>query len=140
MSFPQNQPKEVIPMSELWPLEDEHWIFPARLERVVDGDTFDFALDLGFRTYKQVRVRLYGVDTNEIYGTEEESDEYQRGLNQKLWVEGWFDRVSNIEEWPLLVSTADDTGPYARWPGLVRDRNGNSLREHLIDAYPDVEG
>lgn len=37
--------------------------------RVVDGDTGDFLLDLGWLTYAHARVRLYGVDTPELRGT-----------------------------------------------------------------------
>ncbi len=37
--------------------------------RVIDGDTADFLLDLGWLTYAHARVRLYGVDTPELRGT-----------------------------------------------------------------------
>ncbi len=44
--------------------------YNAKITNVVDGDTFDFEIDLGFGiTYKN-RLRLYGVDTPEVRGSE----------------------------------------------------------------------
>lgn len=37
----------------------------TRLRRIVDGDTMDVVVDLGFRINTEVRVRLIGVDTPE---------------------------------------------------------------------------
>lgn len=37
----------------------------ARLDRVVDGDTIDVTLDLGFRTFCKQRLRLLGFDAPE---------------------------------------------------------------------------
>ena len=39
--------------------------YNARLKRVVDGDTVDFIVDLGFHVHKTIRTRLLGVDTPE---------------------------------------------------------------------------
>jgi len=44
--------------------------YKAIITRVIDGDTYDFLIDLGFGiTYKD-RLRLYGVDTPEVRGVE----------------------------------------------------------------------
>ena len=42
----------------------DEFVYRAELDRVVDGDTFDCILDLGFdvKLHKQ-RVRLAGIDT-----------------------------------------------------------------------------
>lgn len=39
--------------------------YNAKLKRVVDGDTIDAYIDLGFNTSKTIRVRLKGIDTPE---------------------------------------------------------------------------
>lgn len=44
------------------------WTYRAHVYRVVDGDTYDVAVDLGFNVYHKIRLRLRGVDTPEIYG------------------------------------------------------------------------
>ena len=60
--------------------------YRAELKRVVDGDTYDFTVDLGFRVSKDIRIRMLGVDTAETYGVKKESDEYKRGMEHKQWV------------------------------------------------------
>lgn len=50
------------------------WNYRAHCYRVVDGDTYDVAVDLGFNIYHKVRLRLKGVDTPEIYGANASED------------------------------------------------------------------
>jgi micrococcal nuclease len=46
------------------------WEYKGKVVRVVDGDTFDIVVDLGFFIFHQIRVRLRGVDTPEVYGAD----------------------------------------------------------------------
>jgi micrococcal nuclease len=39
--------------------------YRATLERIVDGDTIDVLLDLGFKIHTRQRLRLLGIDTPE---------------------------------------------------------------------------
>ena len=39
--------------------------YNCKVKRVVDGDTMDVILDLGFDVHHAVRVRLAGIDTPE---------------------------------------------------------------------------
>jgi micrococcal nuclease len=39
--------------------------YGCTVTRVVDGDTIDVVLDLGFSILHKCRVRLYGIDTPE---------------------------------------------------------------------------
>jgi len=41
------------------------WIYNAEVKKIIDGDTFDIIIDLGFDTFRKGRVRLYGVNTPE---------------------------------------------------------------------------
>lgn len=122
-----------------WPIGERHWVFPAYLDRVVDGDTYDMMLDLGFRTYKQARCKLAGIDTAEVYGTTKESEEYKRGIKQIRHVRDWFEKVDGTG-WPLLVSTQKDTGKYGRWIASIRTREDNPsyLADWILKEYPDV--
>jgi len=58
------------------------WIYQATLERVVDGDTVDIVIDLGFSTFRKERIRLYGIDAPEI--------NTEAGKLAKGFVEEWF--------------------------------------------------
>jgi len=42
------------------------YIYKAELIRVVDGDTVDLIIDLGFDTLRKERFRLYGIDAPEM--------------------------------------------------------------------------
>ena len=41
----------------------DKFIYNAKLVRVVDGDTCDALIDLGFDTFVKKRIRFIGVDT-----------------------------------------------------------------------------
>jgi micrococcal nuclease len=58
------------------------YIYQATLERVVDGDTVDIVIDLGFSTFRKERIRLYGIDAPEI--------NTEAGKLTKAFAEGWF--------------------------------------------------
>lgn len=46
--------------------------YNAKILRVVDGDTIDVSIDLGFHVYHQQRLRLNGIDAPELNSTVEE--------------------------------------------------------------------
>lgn len=50
----------------------DRYIYRAKVVRVVDGDTYDVNVDLGFRITARKRLRLVDVDTPEIGGLERE--------------------------------------------------------------------
>ena len=41
------------------------YTYNAEVLRVVDGDTIDVLIDLGFSTHRKIRVRLYGINAPE---------------------------------------------------------------------------
>jgi len=84
----------------------------ATLDRVVDGDTLDITVDLGFRICTKVRVRLAGLDTPETYGVKKESEEYQKGMAAKEFVENWFASKAPNR---FLIESEKLQGKYGRW-------------------------
>jgi len=64
--------------------------YNANVERVVDGDTIDVIIDLGFKTWKKVRVRMEGINTPE--SRTRDLEEKERGLAAK-------DRLQEILEY-----------------------------------------
>ena len=62
---------------------DKH-IYSAKLQRVVDGDTCDALIDLGFDTWVKKRIRFKGVDTWESRTRNKE--EKVKGLAAKEYV------------------------------------------------------
>lgn len=114
-----------------------YWRFPARCERVVDGDTLDLTMDMGFRVTREVRVRLAGLDTAEIYGPSSD-EEFEKGQEHKQFVENWVAQ-RGLGEWPLEARTEKATGKYGRYIAIVEGPDGDVLNMDLVEAYPEVE-
>lgn len=118
------------------------WEYQAQLGRVIDGDTVDVIADTGFRTRYRPRCRLIGIDTAEIHGVSHDSDEYNRGMEHKRFVEEWFSEafVEHDGSWPLEIETEEDSGKYGRWPAFVwRKCDGEMLNMRLVEEFPEVE-
>lgn len=70
--------------------------YRCKVVKVIDGDTVDIDLDLGFGIWlKDERVRLYGIDTPESRTRDKEEKVY--GLAAKEFLKGMCD-----DEWMIL--------------------------------------
>ena len=63
--------------------------YSAKVTRVVDGDTIDVILDLGFDVSLKARVRFFGIDAPE--SRTRDAEEKMRGLESKTYVQNWID-------------------------------------------------
>jgi len=97
-----------------------NYTYKAHVNRVVDGDTFDVTIDLGFRITTFQRLRLVGVDTPEIRGPER-----PEGLKVKEYVKDL------IEGKDLSIETFK-IGKFGRYVAEVYLDNGEGLSEHLL--------
>ena len=86
---------------------DKH-IYSARLQRVVDGDTCDALIDLGFDTWVKKRIRFFGVDTWE--SRTRNLEEKKKGLAAKEYVK---DLLENSDEGKFLLKS-HGVGKYGR--------------------------
>ena len=118
------------------------WTYRTAVERVVDGDTLDLRIDLGFGvtlTGDEARVRLRNVDTAEIYGARKGSAEYEAGQRHTRFVEDWV-AAGGDEAWPFLVRTwkDDERGKYGRWLAVLQRRADDAvLNDDLIAEFGD---
>ena len=60
--------------------------YKAKLGRVVDGDTIDVIMHLGFYVELKERLRLEGVNTPEIFRVKKDSEEYKLGMKAKRYI------------------------------------------------------
>ena len=67
--------------------------YSCKLVRVVDGDTADAMIDLGFKTWVKARIRFYGVDCWE--SRTRDLEEKKKGLEAKAYVK---DLLENSDE------------------------------------------
>jgi len=110
--------------------------YQASLLSVVDGDTIDVTVDLGFRIHREIRLRLEGVDTHETYGVSKDSEEYRKGTEEKAFVQEWFEDAESEEfEWPVRIRT-EKTGKFGRYIADVeRKSDGAVLNSDLIERF-----
>ena len=59
----------------------DKYIYRAKLDRVVDGDTIDAMIDVGFDIWVKKRIRYMGIDTWE--SRTRDLDEKKKGLAAK---------------------------------------------------------
>jgi micrococcal nuclease len=75
---------------------------------VVDGDTMDLMIDLGFSIHHKIRVRLYGVNTPE--SRTKDLAEKEMGLKAKAFTKDWLDRHQTV----FLKTVVDKNEKYGR--------------------------
>ena len=98
--------------------------------KVIDGDTIDASIDLGFGIYLTRKIRLAGIDTPESRTTNVK--EKIMGLESKDWLKH---RVENAQ--CILIKTVlpDSTEKYGRFIGhLYINGEETSLSTQMIDA------
>jgi len=88
--------------------------YKCEVTRVVDGDTIDCVLDLGFSILHKCRVRLYGIDTPE--SRTRDLDEKARG---KLASKFLQDSIDNGKDIVLRSELKDSKGKYGRVLGSI---------------------
>ncbi len=100
-----------------------------KVVKVVDGDTVDLEIDLGFSLTKKERCRIAGIDTPECRTRNKAEKQY--GQAAKLYMTGL---LKNAKE--LKVRTEKD-GKYGRMLGWIyADDNELSLNEQMVqDGY-----
>ncbi len=110
--------------------------YACTVERVVDGDTIDVTLDLGFDILHKCRVRLYGIDTPE--SRTRDKDEKVRGKMAGAFLK---EAIEDGEKVVIQTKLKDSKGKYGRVLGdvVVDDVNINQLAEHLRNRDTLIE-
>ncbi len=102
--------------------------YSCKLVRVVDGDTADAMIDLGFNTWVKKRIRFYGVDTWE--SRTRNLEEKKKGLAAKEYVK---DLLQNSDEGKFSI-ISHGTGKYGRVLGeLFVKGHEKSVNDLLIE-------
>ena len=116
------------PAAEPGPTEPAY-LYRAIVVRVIDGDTIDVDIDLGFYVWlKNQRIRLAGIDAPEMRGAER-----TQGRRSATYLR------SMIEGKEIILKTikgrdgADRRGKFGRWIGRVY-LDGQDINRHMIEA------
>jgi len=85
-----------------------------KVTKVVDGDTIDVLLDMGFDIKYKSRVRLFGIDTPESRTRNKE--EKVRGLLSKVYLK---DAIKKAKKLTIKTHKGSETGKFGRILGEV---------------------
>jgi micrococcal nuclease len=88
-------------------LINPYW-YKGKVIKVVDGDTVDMMVDLGFDIHHKIRVRLYGVNTPE--SRTKDLEEKALGLKAKDFTKDWCDRHQEV----FILTVKDKNEKYGR--------------------------
>ena len=102
------------------------YTYKAILDRVVDGDTVDALIDLGFDTHVKKRIRLYGMDAWESRTRDKE--EKVKGLAAKARLIQILDENEN-----KFILVSHGVGKFGRCLGeLFLTSNSDSINNQLV--------
>ena len=105
----------------------------TEINKVLDGDTIDVTIDLGFDLYKKERVRVAGVDTPEK--RTRNLEEKALGIDATNWLKEKLESTINGDgELSVRTELVGGVGKYGRLLGwLYIDDSEVSLNEQMID-------
>ena len=111
----------------------------TEINRVIDGDTIDVTIDLGFDLYKKERVRIAGVDTPEK--RTRNLEEKALGIDATNWLKEKLEStIAGDDELSVRTELVGGVGKYGRLLGWLFVGDADvSLNEQMIQegyAHP----
>ena len=105
----------------------------VEINRVVDGDTIDVTIDLGFDLFKKERVRVAGVDTPEK--RTRDLEEKELGIHATNWIKEKLDgAISGDDDLVIRTELVGGMGKYGRLLGWLYIGDSQlSLNEIMIE-------
>jgi micrococcal nuclease len=107
--------------------------YRAKLDRVVDGDSMEVIIDLGFNTFRKVTLRLQDIDAAELRGNilklgatiEEERDLAERAS-------AYVQKTLSLTEFTVRTQK-DKKGKWRRYIAEIILPNGVNLNDQLVE-------
>ena len=105
----------------------------VEVNRVVDGDTIDVTIDLGFDLFKKERVRIAGVDTPEK--RTRDLDEKALGIDATNWMKEKLEgAIAGEDDLVIRTELVGGMGKYGRLLGWLYIGDAElSLNEMMIE-------
>jgi len=94
--------------------------------KIIDGDTIDAMVDLGFDTWKRVRFRLYGINAPELTGESKDLGIQSKEYLSSLIPEGTFIKVECLGQ-----------EKYGRWLAILIKDNINLNEKMIQEGYAE---
>ncbi len=108
----------------------ELFFYRAEVKKVIDGDTLDVLIDIGFNIHFSARIRLYGINTPESRTSNKE--EKKLGLAAKEFTKKWVDDNQKV----IYIKTVlDKNEKYGRVLAEVyNESKDNCLNKSIVNA------
>jgi micrococcal nuclease len=103
------------------------YFYNAKVIKVVDGDTLDLLIDLGFGSFRKERIRLAGPDCKGFNAPEVRGEEKEEGLKAKDILIEKFNLNPNV-----VIETFQGKGKYGRYIASVFA--GKDLATYLVES------
>lgn len=126
---------------KLTAFQNNPYTYYANVRDVVDGDTMDLEIDLGFGISSEQRVRANGIDTHEIHTVATDTEEYQRGMDEVHALREWCQQSHDHDGPYPFVFHSDEyhRGKYGRIIGdLYSFANDEWWTEFIVQNFEDV--
>ena len=98
--------------------------YNCTVERIIDGDTVDVLIDLGFSLTIKQRIRLMGIDTPEVR---------TRDLKEKYFGVMAKERLKELLSGNIVVVTKKEKGKYGRILGTFYNELNENINQMLVD-------
>jgi len=108
----------------------------TEINRVIDGDTIDVTIDLGFDLYKKERVRVAGVDTPEK--RTRDLEEKALGIDATNWLKEKLEStLAGDDQLSIRTELVGGVGKYGRLLGwlYVGDENVSLNEQMITEGY-----
>ena len=99
------------------------WAYRAELVRVIDGDTVEVKIDLGFHVFTVQKLRLMGINAPEVRGASRPA-----GLEASHHLSVLIDQLAPIS----VMTKRDKQGKYGRYLAVLQGSDGCSINERMI--------
>jgi micrococcal nuclease len=103
---------------------------------LVDGDTFDCVIDLGFDIFHKIRVRMYGMNAPE--SRTRDLREKAAGLRAKMRLEELLQEKDMTPNYNLILQTKEK-GKFGRWLGVVIRRYEDGVDQDVNQIMIDED-
>ena len=101
------------------------YTYKIKIDRIIDGDTIDVIIDLGFKIYINKRIRMYGINAAET--RTKNLVEKAKGMEAKKWL------IKFLKNKELnLLTEKDASGKYGRVLGTIFAA-GVNVNKEMID-------
>lgn len=104
--------------------------YNAIVRKVVDGDTIEIDIDLGLSAWIHAeKIRLYGIDTPEVFGVKKGSSEWELGNKASVFVKEHVKENGAV----IIETIKDKREKYGRYLALIYLKTGPDILSGLTD-------